>query len=268
MSTSEISLTGLHIYPVKSCAGIDLQTSDLDGMGLRYDRRWMIVDNAGKMLTQRTHPQLALIETGIREGQLTLSSFGMDAFAVPHCDAHTPRMKATVWNDTVNAWHIQAADQWLEQAVGETCHLVQIPDDEVRTCDQTYAKPDDHTGFTDGFPLLLISQASLDDLNNRLDQPVEMRRFRPNLVVDGCDAYAEDGWSEIRIGDIVMRVVKPCSRCPIPTVDPDTGEVSSGEPLQTLATYREKDGEVFFGQNVIHDAPGKLRVGDHLTVLK
>ncbi|RTZ60719.1 MAG: hypothetical protein DSZ32_03135, partial [Gammaproteobacteria bacterium] len=114
---------------------------------------------------------------------------------------------------------------------------------------------------------MLISRASLDDLNTRLEHPVEMRRFRPNLVVDGCDAYAEDGWSEIRIGDIVMRVVKPCSRCPIPTVDPDTGEVSSGEPLQTLATYREKDGKIFFGQNVIHNGPGSLALDDTLTVV-
>jgi len=263
----QITLSEINIYPVKSCAGISLTSSQLDAMGLVHDRRWMIIDKAGKMLTQRTHPQLALIETSMAEGQLTLSSFGMDAFVVPRCDAETPRMKATVWNDTVNAWHIQAADQWLAQTVGEDCHLVQIPDDEVRACDQTYAKPGDRTGFADGFPLLLISRASLDDLNTRLEHPVEMRRFRPNLVVDGCDAYAEDGWSEIRIGDIAMRVVKPCSRCPIPTVDPDTGEVSSGEPLQTLATYREKDGKIFFGQNVIHNGPGSLALGDPLTMI-
>ena len=264
---SRITLSEINIYPVKSCAGISRPASKLDAMGLKYDRRWMIVDVAGKMLTQRSHPQLALIETSLTQGQLTLSSFGMDEFIVPPGSDDAPRMKVTVWNDTVNAWRIEAADQWLKQTVGDDCHLVQIPDSEVRVCDQAYAQPGDRTGFADGFPLLLISRASLDDLNTRLEHPVEMRRFRPNLVIDGCDAYEEDTWSEIRIGDVAMRVVKPCSRCVITTVDPDSGEVSAGEPLQTLATYREKDGKVFFGQNVIHNAPGELTLGDTLAVI-
>ncbi len=268
MNTAPISLSGLHIYPVKSCAGITLADAELDARGLKHDRRWMIVDPAGNMITQRSHPQLALIGTAIADGQLLLSSFGMDELAVPAADASTQRMAVRIWNDEVSAWHIAAADAWLSQAVGEDCHLVQMPDDAIRPCDPAYAQAGDHTGFADGFPLLLIAEASLDDLNRRLDQAVEMRRFRPNLVVAGCEAYAEDNWSAIRIGNIDMRVVKPCSRCPIPTVDPDTGEVSSGEPLQTLASYRERDGKVYFGQNVIHNAPGRLRTGDRLTVLK
>jgi len=265
---TEPILTDIYIYPVKSCAGIRLDAARLDAMGLARDRRWMIVDDAGKMITQRSHPQLALIETAFADDRLVLSSFGMEDLILPPGSNSSPRMQATVWNDTISAWHIRMADEWLGQAIGEPCHLVQMPDDAIRQCDQDYARPADRTGFADGFPLLLISRASLDDLNRRLDTPVEMRRFRPNLVVSGCEAYAEDHWSRIRVGNVDMRVVKPCSRCVIPTIDPDTAEVSGGEPLQTLATYREKDGKIFFGQNVIHDAPGMLHTGDSLTVLR
>jgi uncharacterized protein YcbX len=143
---------------------------------------------------------------------------------------------------------------------------VHFPDDSRRAVDPDYAAPADQVGFADGFPFLLISQASLDDLNARLDQPVPMLRFRPNLVVSGCGPYAEDGWKRIRIGDIEFRVAKPCSRCIIPTIDFATGE-RAREPLQTLMTYRKRDNKVYFGQNLLHDAGGRLEVGTQVEVL-
>jgi uncharacterized protein YcbX len=138
--------------------------------------------------------------------------------------------------------------------------LVFFPDDEVRAVDPRYAQPGDRTAFSDGFPLLLISQASLDDLNGRLDTPISMLRFRPNLVVQGCAAFAEDHWKEMRIGDLRFRIVKPCSRCIIPSIDPATGERGL-EPLRTLASYRKRGDKIYFGQNVIADGQGEIRVG-------
>ena len=141
---------------------------------------------------------------------------------------------------------------------------------EVRQCDLSYAQQGDRTGFSDGFPLLLISEASLEDLNQKLVQnsskPVTMQRFRPNLVVKGCDAFAEDQWQNIHINQISFRIVKPCSRCIVTTVNPKLGIVSSPEPLRTLATYRKKANKILFGQNVIHNQTGVLNVGDCVKI--
>ena len=256
-----MKLTEINIYPVKSLAGITLQSSPLDAMGLRYDRRWMLVTPAGKFITQRTHPQMILIQPQLTDGGLTLTRQGMQDHAVPDPADSIAAMQVEVWSDRVNALHIsEQTDAWLTQAIDAPCRLVYIADDEIRQCDLLYADAGDHTGFADGFPLLLISQASLDDLNGRLQQPLPMKRFRPNLVVSGCVPYAEDEWRQLRIGDITLRVVKPCSRCVITTVDPETGVKGPGEPLRTLATYRMRDKQVYFGQNLIHQQQGMLSV--------
>jgi hypothetical protein len=178
------------------------------------------------------------------------------------------RMEVVVWGDAVQASPAGAdADAWLSGFLGLPCRLVCFPDDAVRSVDPGFARPSDQVGFADGFPFLLISQASLDDLNGRVDEAVSMLRFRPNLVVDGCDAYAEDDWRRIRIGDIEFRVAKPCSRCVIPTIDPATG-LRGQEPLRTLMSYRRRDNKVYFGQNLIHDGFGRLAVGMPLEVLE
>lgn len=261
-----IRLTQLYIYPVKSMAGIALESSEIDNMGLKYDRRWMLVDTSGNFVTQRTHPHMVLIQPSIRDGRLLLTSSSGDSHQVPDPGAAEGRMQVQVWNDSVNAYHLaKKTDDWLSEQIGEPCHLVFIADDEIRQCDPAYAKEGDRTGFADGFPLLLISRASLDDLNNRLDTPVPMIRFRPNLVVDGCDAYEEDTWKQVRIGNVTFRVVKPCSRCPIPTVNPETGRKEGPEPLKTLITYRRRENKVWFGQNLAHDSRGTLMSGNLLN---
>lgn len=254
-----IKLSQINIYPVKSLAGITLSCSPLDAMGLRHDRRWMLVTPAGRFITQRTHPQMALIQPRLSDGILTLTRHGMRDQVVPDAVHSSTTMQVEIWSDRVNALHLsEEADAWLSQAIDAPCRLVYIADNEIRQCDREYAEEGDHTGFADGFPLLLISQASLDDLNGRLQQPLPMRRFRPNLVVSGCAPYAEDGWRELRIGDIILRVVKPCSRCVITTIDPERGVKGQGEPLRTLATYRMRDNQVYFGQNLIHQQQGGL----------
>lgn len=271
---TKTQITELIIYPVKSLAGISLQTSDLDSMGLKYDRRWMLVTPDGKFLSQRQIPKMALIKTALdKAGQLTLSADGMRDHPVPDVkELSTPVfMPVAIWDDTVHATRVgDETDIWLSNALGTLCHLVYIPDNEERQCDLKYAKQGDRTGFSDGFPLLLLSEASLADLNNRLDEPVEMKRFRPNIVISGCDAYAEDQLKGFIIGDVSMRGVKLCSRCVITTVDPDTGKRNNMQPLATLMKYRKGKGDeankVFFGMNVIHENTGRLNVGDSVSI--
>ena len=262
-----ITLTEINIYPVKSMAGIALQSSAVDAMGLQYDRRWMVVSPIGKFITQRSHPQMALIQPSLNNGQLTLSSFGLEDHIVPLASPHSPRKSVQVWSDTVYAQHLSAeTDRWLAQTLGEPCHLVYIDAQEVRQCDLNYAKQGDQTGFADGFPLLLISQASLEDLNSKLAQPVSMQRFRPNLVLTGCDAFAEDTWQRLQINTLVFYVVKPCSRCIITTVNPRLGLVTSPEPLRTLARYRKRDNKIYFGQNIIHQSTGIVSLGENISI--
>lgn len=262
-----ITVTALTIYPVKSLAGISLDSSDLDSMGLAYDRRWMLVDENGGFLTQRTVPQMALIQTALQDGQLTLSIAGKAPHRVAEVTEDAASIEVSIWNDRVLASKVgKASDDWLSGVLGVDCQLVFMPEETLRQCDPEFAKQGERTGFADGFPMLLISEASLDDLNSRLLQPVDMRRFRPNIVVSGCEAFAEDQWNQFSIGDIQMRGVKLCSRCPLPNVDPDKGERISNEPIATLMKYRKWDHKVFFGMNVIHEKQGRVSVGDELIV--
>jgi uncharacterized protein YcbX len=263
---TELLVSELAIYPVKSLAGIPLQAAALQRFGLKDDRRWMLVDDNGRFLSQRQHARMCLVQPSLHTAGVSLHAMGMPDLLVPRPTAGD-RRPVIVWDDRCNALDCgDAAAAWLSVFLSVECRLVYFPDDEVRAVDPRYALPGDRTAFSDGFPLLLISQASLDDLNSRLDVPVSMARFRPNLVVRGCAAFAEDDWQEIRIGDLRFRIVKPCSRCTIPAIDPLTGERDQ-EPLRTLAAYRKRGAKIFFGQNVIADGEGELRVGMRVEVL-
>ncbi len=268
MTDIDIRLSALNIYPVKSMRGIALPAAELDALGLRHDRRWMVVDEQGQFLTGRQLPRLLLIQPALSPaGALTLVFPDGTRLAVPPAAPDAPRLPVQVWRDTVEALAVDAdVDAALSEFLGRPCRLVSFAEDVVRPVDPDYARPGDRTGFADGFPLLLISEASLADLNTRLLVPLPMARFRPNLVVSGCAPYAEDDWREIRIGDIPFELVKPCSRCVMTTTNPDTGAREGQEPLRTLATYRRCGNKVYFGQNVVHRGRGLLRVGDAVTV--
>lgn len=263
-----IKISSLYIYPVKSLAGISVEKSKLDSMGLEYDRRWMLVSPDGAFLSQRKIPKMALIQTAVNEsGQLILSMKGKKDFKVPKASDKT--MPVIIWGDSVLANLVSDdSDNWLSEALDTDCHLVYIGDEVVRQCDLEYAKQGDRTGFADGFPLLLVSEASLEVLNKRLPDPVDMRRFRPNIVVTGCSPFDEDNWDTFNIENIPMLGVKPCSRCPIPNVNPDTGEKVEHEPIKTLSTFRKRNHKVYFGMNVIHQIQGRLKVGDSLEIIK
>lgn len=261
-----LRLTALNIYPIKSARGISLDASEVDGFGLRYDRRWMVVDENGVFLSQRNHPRMALLEPTIADGLLTIEAPVMPPLKTSLNPAAAVSTTVTVWDDVCSAtWLGERAAEWFTEFLGTTCRLVHMPDDAVRPANPAFAPAVARVSFADGFPFLLISEESLADLNQRLSKPLPMNRFRPNLVVAGGEPYAEDGWGRIEIGGIRLQVVKPCDRCLVTTTDQATGERGK-EPLSTLATYRKVGGQVMFGQNVVHENTGHLRVGDSVII--
>jgi len=265
---SEIIVSDLSIYPVKSCRGIRQNSSIVESFGLKNDRRWMVVDEDGVMLTQRKVAKMCLIQPKLMVDALILKSLSMENIfiALPLLNK---KMKVKVWNDTCHAFDAgDEAAKWLSHVLDKNCRLVYFPGDEFRQVDLNYANKGEKTAFSDSFPLLLISQESLDDLNGRLScDPISMNRFRPNIVVKGADAFAEDSWKIIRIADITFRLVKPCSRCAIPSINIETAEREE-EPLKTLVSYRKRDSKIYFGQNVIANSTGKIDVGMTVEVIE
>ncbi|MBF7731407.1 MOSC domain-containing protein [Pseudomonas sp. N040] len=266
-----LQLTALYRYPLKSGASQVLPEATIDALGLAGDRRWMLVDAAsGRFLSQRLLPQIGRIVAQGSAAGLQLSAPGAAPLQVPLPDPATGLRTVTLWADTFAVSDAgEAAAHWCSSYLQRACRLVHVPLQQARQIDRTFAEAGERVGFADGFPLLLIGQASLDDLAARVGRPLEMLRFRPNLVVGGALPYAEDGWKRIRIGALQLRVVKGCSRCIMTTLDPFTGERSTDrEPLRTLEGYRQRDGQVYFGQNLIAEACGELRVGMPVEVLE
>jgi uncharacterized protein YcbX len=263
-----ITLAAIHCYPVKSCGGVSLARAELDRLGIRLDRAWMVVDPAGRFLTQREEPALARVRTELRDGQLVCRAPGAAPLELPQAGVAGPRREVQVWRHRgPGVDQGDAAAAWFEAAIGRACRLVRVPDDHARRVSPERFPGEAHTAFSDGYPLLLLSEASLADLNARLAEPVPMDRFRPNLVVRGCEPYAEDGWRRIRIGGVELAVVKPCPRCAIPTIEQGTGRRTGDEPLRTLAAYRRGPEGALFGQNLVHLSPGPLQLGDPVEVL-
>lgn len=263
-------LNELYVYPIKSCAGIALQRAMLRETGLEYDRNWMVTDASGGMLTQRTHPRMALIRTAFDGGDLVIDAPGMPTLRTPLDAAalsNAEPMRATVWRDTVDALDTGARTaQWFSTLLDMPTRLARFAPLARRNVDQKWTAPlTTHTRFADGFPLLVLGQASLDDLNARLAQKgapaIAANRFRPNLVIGGLDAYEEDFVEDLLIRadgrDVQLRLVKLCTRCPVPTIDQSTGAPNPDwphEPLDTMSTYRasaQHDGKLTFGKNAV-----------------
>jgi uncharacterized protein len=261
-------VTGLYVYPVKSCAGISLTQAEIGPRGILHDREFMLVSPAGEFLTQRELPALALVRPALEAGGVCLEAPGMPALRVTPTDAG-PRTEVTIWRNRVVAVDQGAlVAEWFTTYLSLPVRLMRLPADSVRPVDPQFAPgPEDQVGFADAFPLLLISGESLDDLNTRLAEELPMNRFRPNVVVRGAGAYAEDGWAEVRVGQVTCHVVKACARCVITTTDQRTA-TRGVEPLATLASYRRVPRGVLFGQNLIHTAPGRLALGDALWVVR
>jgi uncharacterized protein YcbX len=225
------------------------------------------VGEDGRFLSQRGHPQLALVRVRLAEDRLVLTAPHLAELHVRLTIKPGLRCRVSVWKDECEALDEGvAAAQWFTDHLGTGARLVRLADDDARPLGTSAAQPGDRVSFADAYPFLLLSLASLQQLNNRLNLPVPMDRFRPNIVVDGCKPHDEDSWGSVRIGDVDFAVVKPCSRCVVTTTNQQTGE-RGREPLQTLASYRLQDGEVLFGQNLIHRGVGTVRVGDRLLIL-
>jgi len=260
-------VAGLFVYPLKSARGVPLREARLDAFGIAHDRRWAVLGDAGAVLTQRDCPILATLSAQLTGDGLLLRARGGDSLHVAR-PADGPLESVGVWKDRtegVSAGTEAAA--WISGFVDRPARLVYMPDAVERPVDPRFGRARDRVGYADAFPLLLTSDASLDALNLRLDRPIPMNRFRPNLVVDGGEPFAEDGWTRLRVGEVILRLVKPCARCVVTTVDQETG-IPGKEPLRTLAGFRKQDGKVLFGQNVVYDEPGTLRIGDDVEVLE
>jgi uncharacterized protein len=259
-------ISGLNVYPVKSCKGIALEQAELTESGLAFDRHWMLVDNNKHFVTQRDQPRMALVASEIRGDSLMLSAPGMPALAIA-IDAEGARLAVTVWDDRCSAIDQgQVAADWFSSFLQRPLRLVRFDPAIKRYSSAEYTGDTKAaTEFSDGYAILLLSEASLADLNARLEQPLAMNRFRPNIVIRGVQAYDEDHLYSLRRGDLELRIVKPCTRCQITTTNQDSGEVGR-EPLQTLRTYRRhpKLGAITFGQNaiLIRGAGEILRLGD------
>jgi len=270
-----MQISALYIYPVKSLAGLAVPRAQLQTRGFWYDRRFMLIDRRNTFVTQRKHPHMAL---------LRIEDAG-DAWRIHHTNRRAlgsleiPKQPAplgatlqvNIWEDTVQAQPLgQATDRWFSEALGMDLRLVYLPDSAERQVDLQYAEVGDQVSLADGFPYLITNSASLQDLQKRLGQSIDMRRFRPNIVVDAAQAWEEDQWTELRSGEIRFRSLKPCARCQLITVDPDTAE-RSAEPLRILASARHRDNEVLFGVNAVWAAERSttqqyLAVGDQLQV--
>lgn len=263
-------LSEIWIYPVKSLGGIRLKEAKVEGKGLQYDRRWLIVDENNVFITQRVFHQMALIDVALEDEGLKIfeRKNPENSITVPYEPISAKPLSVKIWDDHADALTVMdEADAWLSQQIGQAVKLVMMPESTERKADPNYAKNGENVSFADGFPFLVISQASLDDLNTRLENPISMVRFRPNFVVAETLPFEEDQWKRLRIGAMDFEIVKPCARCVLTTVDPATGEKGT-EPLKTLASYRRVNNKVLFGQNMVTSSFGMIREGAELNVIE
>jgi uncharacterized protein len=266
-----LKLSEIYIYPIKSFGGIRLHTSNITSRGLENDRRFMLVDENGRFLSQREYPQLAIFQTEI-EGdflKITNKKNGQNITVNLSPSSQSISVQVTIWDDETTAIEVSnEASGWFTQALVISTRLVYMPEESQRKIESNYALTGDEiTSFSDGYPILIIGQSSLDDLNNRLENPVNINRFRPNFVFTDGEPFEEDAWHEFTVGDVRFFGVKPCSRCIMTTIDQETGEKKGKEPLLTLNKYRKAGNKILFGQNVLVSQLGTVSVSDNVTVL-
>ncbi|RFZ84589.1 MOSC domain-containing protein [Mucilaginibacter terrenus] len=264
-----LNISGLYIYPIKSLGGIKVNSAVLTDRGLEHDRRWMLVDENNRFLSQRENIQMALLKASlVSDGiKVTYTPEGTSV-VIPFKPITQTPVDVTIWDDKCMAHLVSTElDTWFSSKLGIDSRLVYMPDDSLRQTDLRYTDEGAITSFSDAYPMLIIGQSSLDDLNNRLDEPLPMDRFRPNIVFTGGEPYSEDMMKHIRINGIDLFGVKLCARCVMTTVDQVTGQKGK-EPLKTLAKYRLRNNKIYFGQNLVYLGNGKLNVGDELQVIE
>lgn len=265
-----LAISQLFIYPVKSLGGIPVSSAQLTDRGFMYDRRWMLVDDNNRFLSQREQPVMALLQTEITDAgiKVTDKRNTADNCIIPFINKQHEKIKVQVWDDACEA-ELMSDDlsKWFSAALQINCKLVFMPDDSMRKVDGRYAANNEITSFSDGYPLLLIGQSSLDDLNNRLTEKITIDRFRPNIVFTGGAAYEEDTMAEFDINSINCYGVKQCARCVVTTIE-QSNAAKGKEPLKTLAAYRQLNNKIYFGQNVLYKGNGVINIGDAITIKK
>ncbi|MGW1028413.1 MOSC domain-containing protein [Streptomyces sp. NPDC002577] len=268
-------LDSIHIHPLKAARGHAAREAVVEPWGLRGDRRWMLVDEAGKFVTQRQHPRMALAAAELLPGGIRLSAPGREPLTVPAPEPAGSTSLVEIWRDKVEAVPADAsAHAWFSDYLEADVRLVHLDAPATRRpIDPEYARPGEMVSFADGYPLLLTALSSLDALNSLIAQgdhadegPLPMNRFRPNVVVRGTAPWAEDDWSRVAIGDVPFRVAKMCGRCVVTTTDQTTAERGK-EPLRTLARHRRFGDQLVFGQNLVPESAGTIRVGDAVEIL-
>lgn len=272
---SELSLSEINIYPIKSLGGISLEEALIEERGLQFDRRWMLVTENGEFLTQREFPKMATLNVTIEDAGLLVKSEAGQSISIPLLPDSKQKLGVSVWGSKCKAlFYSQVIDDFFSDILQTNCRLAYMPDDSRRKVSPNYAvrKFQDIVSFADGYPILLIGEGSLDDLNSKLEIPVPMNRFRSNIVIKNSAAFVEDSWKKISVGEAVFHLVKPCARCVMTTIDQQTGLSNNSEPLKTLAKYRlvKRLGKqkINFGMNLIADRAGeRIRIGDRVSVL-
>lgn len=265
---NDFYLSEINIYPIKSLGGISLQEAKIEEKGLQYDRRWMLINEDGVFVTQRKYFDLALLQVTISSGQLMVTHKADPSKTISFSleEATGETIAVTIWDDTSGGIEVSTAvSEWFSDFMKMKVRLVQMPVQEKRMVDPRYAPGDEIVSFADGYPFLIISQASLDGLNEKLEDAVPMDRFRPNFVFTGGEPHIEDSFGSFYLGETRFYAVKPCARCVLTTIDQQTA-VRGQEPLKTLAGYRTIGKKVLFGQNLIHQGSGTVHVGDQLKV--
>ena len=262
------TISALYIYPVKSLAGFSVAEAAVTAKGFEHDRRWMLVDKAGKFITQRESHAMALLQTAITsDGLYIFHKQSPDKnITIPFLSTPGEVKKVKVWDDECEAWvYGNVINDWFSEILEIDCELVYMPDETNRLVDAGYAKDNETTSFSDGYPFLIIGQSSLDELNKKLSTPLKVDRFRPNIVFTSGEPHAEDNWKHFTINEIDFFGVKTCGRCMITTIDQQTSGAGK-EPLKTMATYRSFDNKIKFGMNLLHKGIGCVKVGDKIIL--
>ncbi|MCJ8208294.1 MOSC domain-containing protein [Mucilaginibacter sp. RS28] len=262
-----LQVSQLFIYPIKSLGGIELTEAEVTDRGLKYDRRWLLVDENNRFLSQREHAQMALFKLQLTEDGLQVT-YKNEMLLVPFHPQTTDIETVTIWDDSCRATRVSdEADEWFTKHLTIRCRLFYMPDDSHRRVDERYARYDEITSFSDAYPFLLIGQASLDDLNKRLGDELPMDRFRPNIVFTGGEPYQEDELKAFEINGISFFGVKLCARCVMTTIDQQTA-AKGAEPLKILSNYRRHNNKIMFGQNLLHSGGGLIRKGDEIKITR
>lgn len=265
-----ITVSQLYIYPVKSLGGVPVNSVKITDRGFEYDRRWMLIDSNNNFLTQRENAVMALLQVEIKnEGLKVFHKQNENEFIIiPFQQQKNERVQTNIWGVPCTPLLVDnEVDKWFSKALGMTCRLVYMDDATQVMIDERYNINNSLTSFSDGYPILMTSEASMNDLNNRLKEQLSISRFRPNIVIAGSAPYEENSMQEFMINEINFYGVKPSARCVVTTIDQHTG-IKGKEPLKTLATYRSMNNKIYFGENVIAASTGIVSVGDSITILK